>query len=92
LFRLDLKTEVGIASDDKFGRIDLLAISGDKITIIDYKTDSKPPKDSKDVPENYLLQLAFYKTAVSSIYPGMLIEAKILWIMSAEFMQICSSQ
>ena len=88
LFKLDLKTEVSIASDERFGRIDLLAIHSDKVTIIDYKTDSRPPQDLKNVPEKYLSQLAFYKIAIGSIYPDTLIETKILWIMSGEFMTI----
>jgi ATP-dependent helicase/nuclease subunit A len=90
ILQSETKTEVSIGSniDYKIGRIDLLSITQNKITIIDYKTDAKVPDSINEVPIKYLEQLESYKKAMQCIYPQHKVEAKILWIMRGSFMQI----
>ncbi len=88
----ELKTEVTIGinlnDDVKIGRIDLLAIDTKKITIIDYKSDAKPPKSCQLVKESYIDQLNFYRHTVAKLYPDNEIICKILWLEDASFMTI----
>ena len=85
-------TEVNIGIDTgtsiKVGRIDLLAISDDKVIIIDYKTDSNPPTRGSDIPPQYVKQLKFYKSAIQDIYKTSTVLVKILWLENLNFMQV----
>lgn len=82
LLKLEIKTEVniGIEIDGKtrVGRIDFMAISEDRIVILDYKTGSY--NASNPLPESYIEQLSFYKNTISKIYSNHIVEAKILWV------------
>jgi ATP-dependent helicase/nuclease subunit A len=88
LLQEEVKTEVNIGNTDKLSRIDLLCVFHDKIIIVDYKTDKILPKSISQVPKKYLQQLLNYKEAIEQIYPNKKVEAKILWLMHADFMQI----
>ncbi|XVN42115.1 MAG: UvrD-helicase domain-containing protein [Candidatus Rickettsia vulgarisii] len=87
-----LKTEVtvGINLNDepKIGRIDLLAIEEEKITIIDYKSDAHPPKTPDLVNESYIDQLNFYRHMIQKLYPDSEVICKILWLENGSFMSI----
>ncbi|WP_375327549.1 PD-(D/E)XK nuclease family protein [Candidatus Tisiphia endosymbiont of Nemotelus uliginosus] len=88
----ELKTEVTIGitvnNEIKIGRIDLLAIHDDKITIIDYKTDTHPPKTANLINETYIDQLNFYRHLIEALYPGKEVTCKILWLEDGNFMSI----
>jgi ATP-dependent helicase/nuclease subunit A len=88
LINQEVKTEINIGNTTKLARIDLLCIFHNKIVIVDYKTDKILPKSISQVPSQYLQQLLNYKEMVSQIYPDKKIEAKILWLMHGDFMQI----
>jgi ATP-dependent helicase/nuclease subunit A len=88
LLQEEVKTEVNIGNTDKLSRIDLLCVFHDKIIIVDYKTDKILPKSISQVPKKYLQQLLNYKEMIEQIYPNKKVEAKILWLMHADFMQI----
>jgi ATP-dependent helicase/nuclease subunit A len=88
LLKMELKCEVAISIERKMARIDLLAFSQNKVIIIDYKTDRNPPANQQKVSEKYLEQLKCYVTGIAAIYPDRTIEAKILWLMSANLMDI----
>lgn len=79
-----IQTEVSIGYNDgeqaRIGRIDLLAIRGKDVIIVDYKTDKKVPKSLAEIPESYIKQLQFYSDALKKIYPDYQIYTKILWI------------
>ncbi|WP_341764699.1 PD-(D/E)XK nuclease family protein [Candidatus Tisiphia endosymbiont of Beris chalybata] len=88
----ELKTEVTIGinfnGEIKIGRIDLLAISNGKVTIIDYKTDALPPKRAGLINEAYIDQLNFYHHLVEKLYPDKEITCKILWLEDGSLMNI----
>jgi ATP-dependent helicase/nuclease subunit A len=90
LFGPDSRAEVPIAAeflppDGKgpalrlTGKIDRLVKTADSVLILDYKTNRPPPAEPQSVAEAYLFQLAAYRLGVARIFPGMKIEAAILW-------------
>lgn len=52
------------------GRIDRLAVDGDHVILIDYKTNRVPPKGNVDTPHSHKAQLAIYKRILEPLYPG----------------------
>jgi ATP-dependent helicase/nuclease subunit A len=72
------------------GQIDRLAEVGHEILIVDYKTNRPAPRDLKDVPEVYLLQLAAYRAALQVIFPGRTVRATLLWTEIALLMPVPS--
>jgi ATP-dependent helicase/nuclease subunit A len=61
------------------GQIDRLAVSADRVLILDYKTNRPPPSQVEDVAPVYLRQLATYRALVRRIYPNHTVEAALLW-------------
>ncbi|MES2214984.1 MAG: UvrD-helicase domain-containing protein [Pseudomonadota bacterium] len=82
ILEMEVFTEVSVRDKTQIGRIDLLGISSDKAIIIDYKTDKGP---HTEMPQQYKMQLMFYKSAVQKIYPDHKIEAKVLWLEDLSF-------
>ena len=83
LFSPDGLAEVSLSGvlDDQVvsARLDRLAVSGDQVTVIDFKTNRPAPTDSKDVPEAYLNQMATYRALLAGIYPQKRIRCVLLW-------------
>ena len=70
------------------GQIDRLAVVGDEVLIIDYKTNRRPPAGVDDVAEVYLYQLAAYRLALSMIFKGKTIKAMLLWTDGGKILEI----
>ena len=70
------------------GQIDRLAVTGDKVMIVDYKTNRRPAAAVADVADVYLYQLAAYRLALSSIFKGKDIQAMLLWTEGAKILEI----
>lgn len=51
------------------GRIDRLAVTDDRVFILDYKTNRPPPAREQDVPGIYLAQMALYRAAAAKVFP-----------------------
>jgi ATP-dependent helicase/nuclease subunit A len=85
-----IRCEVSVShqAPNKLGRIDLMSILGNSITIFDYKTDKNVPIVIDDVPVNYIEQITAYKNAIQAIYPDHCVTAKIVWIMDASIMEV----
>ena len=90
LFGPDSRAEVPIAAElappggqgpalRLTGKIDRLVVTGEKVLILDYKTNRPSPTDEQSVPEAYLFQLAAYRLVIAQIFPGRTVEAAILW-------------
>jgi ATP-dependent helicase/nuclease subunit A len=58
------------------GRVDRLAVSGNHVLIVDYKTNHPAPAEP---PGEYVSQLAIYRALLKRIYPGKNVAAAILW-------------
>ncbi|SKA03413.1 double-strand break repair helicase AddA [Consotaella salsifontis] len=61
------------------GTIDRLALSPDRVLIVDYKTNRSVPVDIAAVPPAYLLQLALYRALLRSLFPLIPVEAALLF-------------
>ncbi|MFN0024717.1 MAG: double-strand break repair helicase AddA [Parvularculaceae bacterium] len=70
------------------GRIDRLAVRDGRILIVDYKTNRPPPKRIEDAPLGAVAQLAAYRALLQQIYPGVEIEAALLWTFDARLMPV----
>ena len=73
------------------GRIDRLAVDGDRVLIVDYKTNRPPPIRLADVPPAYVIQLALYRRLLARLYPSRAVDAAILWTDLPALMEIPSS-
>ncbi|HEX2885413.1 double-strand break repair helicase AddA [Vineibacter terrae] len=61
------------------GQIDRLAVTGDAVLIVDFKTNRPPPRDPARVPLVYRRQMALYRALLSQIYPGKAVRCFLLW-------------
>ncbi len=43
------------------GKIDRLGVAGDRVLILDYKTNRVLPAGPAEIPEAYVLQMALYR-------------------------------
>lgn len=70
------------------GQIDRLAVLGDEVLIVDFKTGAMVPEDSSAVPTAYRKQLGFYRKLVQKIYPDKTVRCAIIWTSTAKLMQM----
>jgi len=70
------------------GEIDRLAVVGDEVLIVDYKTNRAAPRNRSDVAPVYLYQLAAYRAAVRDIFAGRRVRAALLWTEGPYLMEI----
>lgn len=70
------------------GQIDRLVVCGDKVMIVDYKTNRPAAKRLEDVPQAYIKQMRSYKQLVQEIYPDKMVETFILWTNTAKIMKL----
>lgn len=75
-------------ADKLVGQIDRLAINGDEVLVVDYKTGRAVPNSADDVPEPYVRQLAAYREALDAVFPGKRIRTFLLWTEGPSIMEI----
>ncbi|MEX0852472.1 MAG: double-strand break repair helicase AddA [Bauldia sp.] len=61
------------------GRVDRLAVTSDRVLIVDYKTNRPAPARLEEVPQDYLAQLALYRIVLTRLYPGRGVGGALLW-------------
>ncbi len=61
------------------GRVDRLAVTGDRVLIVDYKTNRPAPDTLQATPAAYVTQLALYRAVLRRLYPGRPVAAALLW-------------
>jgi ATP-dependent helicase/nuclease subunit A len=69
-------------------QIDRLAVTEDRVLIVDYKTLRPPPAAEENVAPIYLRQLAAYQAALARIYPDREIRCALLWTEGPRLMPI----
>jgi ATP-dependent helicase/nuclease subunit A len=79
-----------IGAYDLEGQIDRLAVAGNDLLILDYKTNRPPPKTIDEVAPAYIAQLAGYRTALKGLFPGRPLRAALLWTDGPRLMEIPS--
>jgi ATP-dependent helicase/nuclease subunit A len=82
---------LGGASRSIFGIVDRLTITRDRVLIIDYKTDRKPPPEIAAVPVAYRRQLAVYRALLGTLYPGHTVSCALLWTETPALMPFTAS-
>jgi ATP-dependent helicase/nuclease subunit A len=65
------------------GQIDRLAVTADRVLLLDYKTNRRPPATAADTPLVYLRQMAAYRELLCQIYPGRRVAAALVWTETA---------
>jgi ATP-dependent helicase/nuclease subunit A len=61
------------------GKIDRLAVTPEKVLIVDYKTNRPAPASLEKVPPAYVLQLSLYRALLKPLYPQHQISAALLF-------------
>jgi ATP-dependent helicase/nuclease subunit A len=77
-----------IGAYDLEGQIDRLAVVGDGLIILDYKTNRPPPQTIDEVAAAYIAQLAGYRMALAGMFPGRPLRAALLWTDGPRLMEI----
>jgi ATP-dependent helicase/nuclease subunit A len=92
LFGPDSRAEVSIAGlvgdVAVSGQIDRIAVDGERVLVVDYKSNRPPPTRVEDVPLVYLRQLAAYRALLAQIYVGRRIDCALLWTDGPLWMEI----
>ncbi|MFC0589007.1 double-strand break repair helicase AddA [Novosphingobium aquiterrae] len=70
------------------GTIDRMAIDGQRIRLVDYKTARRPPASLDEVPVAILRQMAAYAAALQAVYPGRTVEAALLYTQTPQLLVI----
>jgi ATP-dependent helicase/nuclease subunit A len=70
------------------GQIDRMAVCGDDVYIIDYKTSSKVPQAEHEIPPAYLRQMQAYYQLVREIYPNKAVHCALLWTAEPRLMRL----
>ncbi|MEM9974128.1 MAG: double-strand break repair helicase AddA [Pseudomonadota bacterium] len=70
------------------GAIDRLIVEPNRITAIDFKTNSVVPQAPGEVPEGLLRQMGAYAAALEQVYPGREIGTAILWTRAPALMHL----
>jgi ATP-dependent helicase/nuclease subunit A len=81
-----------VAAGRMLGRIDRLVIGPERVLVVDFKTDARPPADADGVPEAYLVQLGCYRAALAALYPQRAVAAAILWTAGPALMPLAAAR
>jgi ATP-dependent helicase/nuclease subunit A len=69
------------------GRVDRLAVCGDEVLVLDFKTDRAIPAQ-EDVPAGYKAQMALYREALKKVFAGKRIVCGLLWTAGPSLMRL----
>ena len=70
------------------GRLDRLAVTGDQVLILDFKTNRPPPASEADVAPLYLDQMALYRAAAQRVFPQTRIVCGLLFTDGPRLLQL----
>ena len=70
------------------GTVDLMLIEGERVRIVDFKTNALVPKDAGEVPDAILRQMGAYLVALRTALPGHKPELQILWTETGALMTL----
>jgi len=73
------------------GRIDRLAVAGDEVLAVDFKTNRPPPARAEEVSTLYLAQMALYRAALAKVFPGKRIACALVWTQGPRLMPLCDA-
>ncbi len=61
------------------GTVDRLLVGTDRVALVDFKTGRAVPPSLDDLPAYHLRQMAAYREALGTIFPGRAIETMLLY-------------
>lgn len=67
-------------------QIDRLAVTDDKVFVVDYKSNRPPPRRAQDVSDLYLGQMAAYREMARTAFEGRKVVCGLLWTERADLM------
>src|SRR5690606_16513786 len=70
------------------GRLDRLAVSDDRVLILDFKTNRPPPVCAEDISPSYLDQMALYRAAAERVFPNRRIVCGLLFTDGPRLLQL----
>ena len=70
------------------GKVDRLAVTGNEVLLVDYKTNRPAPETLADVPAAYVAQLALYGELLKPLYPGRTLSAALLFTEAPRFITV----
>jgi ATP-dependent helicase/nuclease subunit A len=70
------------------GRLDRLAVTPAEIVIADFKTSRPVPADPEGADPAHVAQLAAYRAALASLYPGRAVRTLLVWTDGPKVMEI----
>lgn len=73
------------------GRVDRLAVTDERVLIVDFKTNATVPASIDQVDAAYVTQLALYRAVLAEVFPGRAIEAALAWTQTATLMPVPAS-
>ncbi|NOX17694.1 MAG: UvrD-helicase domain-containing protein [Chlorobi bacterium] len=85
----DFRNEYEIYSKEDdfylYGIVDKFILHGDKIIIVDYKTDAVKPEEIPEKAKNYVPQLTFYAYILRKVYPDVKkFEIKLIFVQNPD--------
>jgi ATP-dependent helicase/nuclease subunit A len=73
------------------GQIDRLAVTGDSVLIVDYKTDQAVPAGLAEVPKPYIRQLALYRALLARVYRERTIRTALIFTAGPRVIEISAA-
>ncbi len=70
------------------GLVDRLLVLPDRVTVVDFKTNRKPPATIDATPVAYVRQMASYRAVLQTIFPGRPVECVLIWTRDAHVMTL----
>jgi ATP-dependent helicase/nuclease subunit A len=66
------------------GLVDRLAVLPDRVLMVDFKTNRRPPGRLEDTPVLYLRQMAAYRAVLRDIFPSRAIVCALVWTQASQ--------
>jgi ATP-dependent helicase/nuclease subunit A len=70
------------------GRVDRLAVSDDRVLVVDFKTNRPAPAHIGAASEANVLQMALYWSVLRRLFPGRSVEAALVWTDGPKLMPV----
>ncbi len=70
------------------GVVDRLAVDGDRVLVLDFKTDRPAPSDAAGAPDSYVLQMALYREVLRAVFARKQVVCALLWTEIPRLMEL----
>ena len=65
-----------------------MVVTAHQVLVVDYKSNSRPPRSIEAVPAAYLHQMACYRRLLRDIHPDREVRCALLWTETPELMDL----